>query len=370
MIFARHFLLLAGCVLLPACDHSAPFEPAPVGTTVPFDATPPARLTYNMGDDRTASWLPDGSGILYSSERLDSPDHDRCIRELPPTGGSVVRSVCEERPGYPDSTDVFESPAVSSDGHLLFLKAVSSIGLQKGPNKYLMLGTWNDPSSAKVITRIPYFASSGVTHSHVAFVNWVAPDRFAYVGQQLWYQGSTFYPDTFASGLEIVRGQLQGDSATLTVVPNTTYASALGAFGSGDSVVATFGGDSQVYKVDLATGGRTPIWDFGAAGIARDPQLVGNTLVAIVGRSVLYELEDPWGNVQRDEGGDIHIVDLSSGTDRVISYEDTLFRRPALSPDGHLLVVEASPFAPVHIGPDSDYNAQNHRPDLWMVTIP
>ena len=37
--------------------------------------------------------------------------------------------------------------------------------------------------------------------------------------------------------------------------------------------------------------------------------------------------------------------------------------------DGRFIVVEASPFAPVHVGPDSDFNAPNHRPDLWLFDL-
>lgn len=362
---------LAWLLLLAACDHGAPFTPELPVESGPFEPGVPARLTYNGADDRTASWLPDGSALIYSSEELEGPaDHDRCLRVMPSSGGTASRSICEQRPGHQDSTDVFQSPAVSPGGRLLYLRAVSRIGNQKAPRMELALATLDAPVPASVVTPVPYFASSGKTHSFVASPAWLDDNNVVYLAQYLWYQGSTFFPDTFATGLEIVHGSVSGDAATLTVVPATEEASSVAAGDQPGTVVATFGGDSKVYRVDLATGARTELWDFGAAGIARDAQVAGGKLVAIVGRSVLYQFEDAHQQfVQRDEGGDLHVVELSTGATEVFSFDETLFRRPALAPDGSRLVVEASPFAPVHVGPVSEYNALNHRGDLWLITF-
>src|SRR5262245_52479046 len=89
-------LALAGVALLAlACSHTDPFSVPPYGTTQPFDPTPPVRLTLNEGADRQASWLPDGSGIVYSTQQLGRPDADVCLAELPPTGGTQRRLVCD-----------------------------------------------------------------------------------------------------------------------------------------------------------------------------------------------------------------------------------------------------------------------------------
>jgi Tol biopolymer transport system component len=363
--------LLACAAIIAGCDHGAPFTPALPAEPGPFAPGVPARLTFNGADDRTVSWLPDGSAFIYSSEELEDPaDHDRCLLIMPSSGGTVSRSICEQRPGHQDSTDVFQSPVVSAGGRLLYLRAVSRIGNQKSPRMELALATLDEPVPAPVVTPVPYFANSGKTHSFVASPAWLDDEHFVYLAQYLWYQGSTFLPDTFATGLEIVHGSVTGDAATLTVVPATEDASSVSAGDQPGTVVATFGGDSKVYRVDLATGARSELWDFGAAGIARDAQVVGDRLVAIVGRSVLYQFEDAHQLfVQRDEGGDLHVVELSTGETEVFSSDETLFRRPALAPDGSRLVVEASPFAPVHVGPVSDYNAFNHRGDLWLITF-
>lgn len=360
----------AGAILLlAACGHEAPFAPRDFGTSGPFSTVPPVRLTYSDGDDRTPAWLPDGATVVYSSERLDLADADRCLHFLPGGGGTITRQVCARSVGQEDSTHRYEAPAVSADGRIAYLRAVSTIGLQKGPAMALMLGSLDDPTVADVVTPIPYFAPSGLTHGNVSHLQWLSPTRLVYLGENLFYEGSTFLPDTFTTGLEIMRGDLAGGAMTLSVVPGTELASSVAAGGDEDTIVFTLGGDTRVFRRSLGTGEQTVLHDFGAAGIARDVQLHGTTLVAIVGGSVLFQFEDAHGWVQRDEGGELHIVNLATGAAQVHAPAGTLFRRPALSPDGTRVVVEASPFAPVHAGPDSDFNAPNHRPDLWLFDL-
>lgn len=364
-----HRVIPACIAVLAACGHGEPFGVTDHSLDVPLSTTPPVRLTYNEGDDRTPSWLPDGSGVLYSSERLDAVDHDRCLLEMPASGGTVRRTICERAVAHEDSTDRFESPAVSAGGRIVFLRAVSTIGLQRGPVLHLMLGSAADPAAAAPVLPVPYFAPNQKTHYYLAQPHWLSDDRFVYVAQNKFYQGSSFLPDTFTTGLELVRAEVAGDAVTLSVIPGTDYASSVAPGGDEDTIVFTLGGDSKVYRQSLSTGERIVIHDFGIAGITRDVQLRGSTLVAVVGRSVLFQLEDPRGWIQRDEGGDLHVVDLGTGQGFVVSRAETLFRRPTLSPDGRHIVVEASPFAPVHVGPSSEFNATNHRPDLWLFDL-
>jgi hypothetical protein len=107
--------------LSAACSHSEPFS-NPQGTDTPFDPSPPVRLTLNMAHDGNPAWLADGSGILYSSQQLSRPDADVCLAELPPTGGSHRRLVCDI-PGERTTTDAAQSPAAGLDGRLGFLSA-------------------------------------------------------------------------------------------------------------------------------------------------------------------------------------------------------------------------------------------------------
>lgn len=357
--------------LLPAgCDHSRPFENRDPRVTGPRDSVFPIRLTYNLGDDRTATWLPDGSGILYSSERLDHPDHDRCLALLPPGGGAVQSLVCNEAPTFEDSTDVYEAPALSADGRIAYLYRVSRIGRQKQGTAELRGAQAGDPTHGQTITPLPYLAPSGRLHSSVGYIHWAGPSTLVYLGELVTYEGSTFFPDTIVSGLDVIQVELGGGAPVFRRVPGTDYASSVAPGETGDVIYYTLGGDSRVYRQFLSTGERSVAHDFGVGQIARDVQVGGGRLVAVVGRSVLFRLETANGYVQRDEGGDLHVVDLESGAEQVFSRGDVLFRRPVISPAGDRFVAEASPYAPVHAEPESEFNATNHRPDLWLFELP
>lgn len=372
MTRSRLFVFVISAALA-ACDHTRPFAPADQHTTVPLAPGSPTRITFSTGDDRTASWLPDGSAIIYSSEQLDRRDHDRCLQFLPPTGGRVIRRACNlATVALDDSTDRYEAPAVSPAGDLIYTLARSWIGLQKGPRQALVVGTLDAPfAGAREVTPIPYFASSGRTHSAVSQISWAGPGRVVYLGQMLFYEGSTFLPDTFYTGLDVVVGDVSGPTAALTAIPNTDYASGVSVDPDDpDIIYFTLGGDSRVYRQSLASGARTVLFDFGAGHIVRDPQVSGSRLVVVIDGSVLYSFEQAHGFVQRDEGGDLAIVDLESGAVETVHLEPTLFRRPSIAPGGGRFVVEASPRVPVHLQAQSDFTAINHRPDLWLFDLP
>jgi hypothetical protein len=366
----RRATMAGGLLLLAAaCEHSAPFQPVAPTPAPPFSALFPRRLTFNLGDDRTPSWLPDGSGIIYSSEREDRPDHDRCLTILPGEGGTIRTRYCRVEPVHEDSTDVMEAPAVSPDGRIFFHAAESRIGRQKLGTSTLMLGSADDPLGARVLRLLPYTAPSGRFHSSIRIPQWISRDSLVYLAELLFYEGSTFFPDTFYTGVDVVLLDLAAGTPVFNVLPGTDYASSVSLSDEPGMVYYTLGGDSRVYRRALSTGDVTVVHDFGAGNIVRDAQVRGTTLVAVVGRSVLYRFEDAHGFVQRDEGGDLAFVDLDSGGTTTFSTDSVLFRHPMISPDGSLVVVEVQPFAPVHADPDSDFNAPNHRADLWLFEL-
>jgi WD40 repeat protein len=358
--------LIAAIALLAACDHSSAFQPERPVPAPPFSSSLPRRLTFSPGDDRTPAWLPDGSGIIYSTEREDLNDHDRCLAILPPEGGTVRRRFCRADPVHADSTDLMEAAAVGPDGRIFFHQVVSWIGQQKLGASALMLGQADDPIAANRLRPLPYTATSGRIHSSVRIPQWIGPDSLVYLAEQLFYEGSSFFPDTFYTGLDVVLLDLSGTTPDFQVVPGTDYASSVAVSEEPGVIYYTLGGDSRVFRRTLATGEVTAVHDFGAGNIARDVQVRGNALVAVVGRSVLYRFEDAHGLVQRDEGGDLAFVDLGTGAASVFSTDTVLFRHPMISPDGLRVVVEVQPYAPVHADPDSEFNATNHRADLWL----
>ena len=342
--------------------HPEPIPPAP-----PFSDVLPHRLTFNLGDDRTPSWLPDGSGIIYSSEQETRPDHDRCLTVLPPEGGTIRSSYCRLDPFHDDSTDLMESPVVSPGGRIFFQQVTSRIGRQKRGPAALMVGAAGDPWSATQVGLMPYTAPNGRLHSSLRTPQWLG-DTLIYLAEQLFWEGSTFYPDTFYTGLDVVLLNLSG-APRLEVVPGTDYASSVAVSEDRLGIYYTLGGDGLIYHRVLATGVVDTVYDFGAGTVARDVQVRGNHLVAVVGGSVLFKLEDAHGYVQRDEGGNLALVDLSTGSSQVLLGDTVLFRHPTISPDGSRMVIEVQPYAPVHPGPVSDYTATNHRADLWLFGL-
>jgi WD40 repeat protein len=355
--------------LVSGCEHTPPTEPEPYPPAPPFSSRLPLRLTFNRGDDRTPSWLPDGAGIIYSTEREDRADHDRCLAVLPPDGGTIRGSFCQAHPIHDDSTDLMEAPAVAPDGRIFFHRIVSWIGQQKLGTSALMLGRVDDPVHGTPLRPLPYTAPNGRIHSSIRTPQWLGRDSVIYLAEQLFYEGSTFYPDTFYTGLDIVLLDLAATPPRFEVIPGTDYASSVGASDAGDAIYYTLGGDSRVFRRVLASGVVTTVYDFGAGNIVRDAQVRGTRLVAVVGKSVLYRFEDAHGYVQRDEGGDLAFVDLGSGASTLVAPDSVLFRHPMISPDGRRVVVEVQPFAPVHAEPVSEFNATNHRADLWLLAV-
>src|SRR3989442_13532083 len=98
-------LLIAG---LAACEHTSPFHGGSYAPTGPLGSGSPLRLTYNPGQDLTPVWLLDGSGILYSRERTDRYDRDRCVARLPAGGGVITGELCDRIPASGAPTDAHE----------------------------------------------------------------------------------------------------------------------------------------------------------------------------------------------------------------------------------------------------------------------
>src|SRR3954469_19028055 len=98
---------LRRCVLLTAmlaaCDHSTPFHSGEYGPEGPLLLGFPTRLTFNPGQDLVPNWMA-GDTIVYTAERIDRADHDRCLAFLPGGntgsggGGAVSRYNCPTIP--------------------------------------------------------------------------------------------------------------------------------------------------------------------------------------------------------------------------------------------------------------------------------
>jgi hypothetical protein len=342
----RRLALAAGAGLALACGHTDPFTTSPPTTDQPFDPAPPVRLTFNAGADRFASWLPDGSGILYSAQQVARPDHDICLAQVPPDGGSQIRLDCDFTRLGRDTTNAIESAVASPEGRLAFFKARSDIDDPRPTVASLAVASGLDPVGASEVQPVPYTLPGGRVVSGISALRWQTSGRLAYVGDLVTQR----YPcdqkfqvcalDTIRTGLTVALLDLGQIGPSPVSVPGTEFASGL-ALAGGDEILYTLSGDTRVFRQSLSTGGTGVAFDFGPAGVARDIDVVGNRLVAVVGGRVHFSVDPEFGPVQWDSGGVLHLVDLAAATDVSLDPGLRLFRRPALAPDGAAVVAEA-----------------------------
>lgn len=369
-------LALAGSAILAiACGHTDPFDAPPYGTTQPFDATPPARLTLNTGPDRSPAWLPDGSGILYSAQQLTRADGDVCLAELPPTGGTQRRLVCDlHPPEFQGGRNVVESPAGAPDGRVAFVRAYSAPEGTSPAIASLVVGSLLDPSKAAVVQALLAPPGGGpqptITHLH-----WLDPGHLAYVKSGAAYrQVCAACPfDTLVTGQSVALLDV-GPGGGAAPVPGTDFASGASPGASADELYYTLGGDTRVYRRTLSTGDVTVAYDFGAAGIARDVAVAGGRLAAIVGGRVTFGMDPTLGPTQWDSGGVVHVVDLASNSDVALEGPG-LFRQPAISPAGDRLVAEGYPliivtFEDPPTGQTLADTTVSHNGDLYLFGAP
>jgi len=310
-------LLPAVLSLALACAHTEPFAAPPYGTNQPFAPGAPTRLTFNPLIDTEATWLPDGSALLYTARRLDFPDTTGCLEFLPPTGGQATRSICPPGPAPSDSTRVLESGVVSPSGRLVFVQSARS-SLNVGWSVRRLVVTTLDPGAGwRVLRNIP-FTGSVPPHSGITQIRWLDEDHIVYRGDQYYAIIPCLIcpPIDADSGLFIVVADLRPDSGSFTVVPGTQDPTSV-AVRDSDTIVYTLRGDSVVYRRALSAGTTTVLWNFGTGHVADGVQLSGNRLVALV-------------------DGQLTAVDLAVGTTAVI--DATIYGHPALSPDGKRLV--------------------------------
>ncbi len=354
----RQLTLLAAVVPV-GCTHDGPFVPGAYAPGVPPGAGALLRLTYNAGLDLAPSWLPDGSGFFYTTERYDRPDRDRCLALLPAEGGTITRQICNRVPAADDSVDAFAAATVAPDGRLAYVRASAplDVGRPLAPRfTELVVATLTDPHRLTLLQSFPHPGPSGRGHDGVAHLRWLSDSVLVYVGQRVAYIPPCFRcpPDTIPSGLELVRLDLGGPVPVPSMLPGSDQASSVAVAG-GDTVWFTVNGDSRVFRLVLSTDSLAVLHDFGAGGIARDVQVAGNTLLAVVGGDVSFTNDPTVGPLQRDGGGPIFAVDLTTGTETQVTPTGFQFRHIALAPDGTRLVAELVTGATT---------------DLWLVEVP
>jgi hypothetical protein len=326
---------LAWCV---SCEHAQPFGAADLGPNVPFSTAFPRQLTFSVGGDLAPAWLPDGSGIIYSFQRYDRADRDRCLGILPAEGGQVVQTICH-RPTFDlDSTNSLWSPAVGPGGVLAYVRESSVPGGPAPSSRELVVASLGNPDPGRVVRTLPYTAPDGQLHATATHLCWVDAQTLVYVAEQVLYTFPPMATDTILTPIEAVRISLAGDSVTLSVLPGTTNASSVTADSAG-TIYYTILGDSRIFRFNSAGGAPAVAYDFGGLGAPTDVQVRGTVVVAVV-------------------GGQLYRADLAAGTALRIPGPGLLrLRRPALSPSRSGIAVEAAA-------------ASRGQADLWLLQAP
>ncbi len=357
-----------------ACGHEDPIAPGSGGATGPHTPGSPTRLTFGDRYESTPSWLPDGSGILHSFDRILGGQFDRCLGILPAAGGSRTLEFCALSPGSGDSVDALEGAGASPGGRLLYQWSQSD-GPRTSPNfSQLVLATLARPWEATRLTLVPYTLPGGRMHGRVARVDWLDDERAVYLGEDVIYAGfcGGCPPDTLRIGREGVLVDLRGASPALSIIPGTEDASSLAGAPGHAYLYLTYRGDSRVYRLPAAGGVPEVFHDFGVLGIARDLALGGGRLYAIVGGRVFVASDPSLGEWQEDSGGRLFVLDLDgAGAEEIPVGGQRFLRRPSPDPtggpgvavEGYEYVLFQTPLGDVDtlISPDSD---------LWRYEAP
>jgi len=349
-------LFLAG-----GCSHQDPFPSGEVPDSGPRTTTPPIQLTYSIGEDLDPAWRPDGSGLVYSFLRETPSPTDRCLGELPPGGGTRRLEKCVLSGPDIDSTDALGPVAVGPDGRAVWVDARALRGRTAPDVAAIRVGSLAAGDSGTPVRTLPYPAPSGTLHATATDLGWLTPDLLTYIGADVFYTRPCMgcKLDTVVISREAVLLDIASAPPLLQVIPNTAQVSSLFPAADGLSIYYTRAGDTRVFQQVLASGAETVVHDFGSAGIARDVNVRGSVLTAVVGGKVSYGTDPLLGPRQVDSGGVLYRVDLTDGAETPIPFALGVVRHPALAPDGGAAVVEGI-----------DTLRPPPRIDLWLFRLP
>jgi hypothetical protein len=338
---------------LVSCSHGERFAVPDYGSDVPLAPGAPLRLTYSAGPDYDASWLPDGSAVLYTSAQPWRDDDDECLAVLPPSGGQADRVLCENATVTRDSTNQWIAAAASPGGRLAYMRTSRRIGAANPLTSELFLARLDSAgglgrSHVGTFTVPEFRPFLGVSN-----LTWLGENALVYrgnfEGNLCEFPGSGCLAEFVRSGRGLVFVPAFAPALT-RALPGTAYASSVTRGANDDEIYFTLGGDSRVYRQTVSTGATAVVYDF-VGTVVRDVQVRGSRLVAITGGDYNWQGRGSDGFIQFDRGGALMVVDLGAPFPVRLTADTVFVRRPALSPDGTRVVAE-------------------WKGDLWLFTIP
>lgn len=325
-----------GLLLLAACSHSEPFSNPDQSNAGPFDATPPVRLTYNVGRDLTPAIDSAGTRVLYAYTAPENAGGDQCLAVMPLAGGTRTQ-YCPTSAGARDSTERAEEPAWLDGATVAYVRGVKSVDAL--PDRSLELGTapFANPTQFTPLQPFPFVSPSGVFEELATHLTPLGNGRLAYMAEVTLSKDcgkGCVIRDSV--GREVALVDLAGRGPPI-IVPGTDYVTGLSAGPAAGDLVYTLVADSRAF-LRTANGTVSVLCEFN--GVAREVQYRNGRLAALVGGNVTNITSDTGEPFQVDSGGRLQVFDLASGTTSMPTSEDFLVRRLSLAPDGRTVVVQ------------------------------
>lgn len=339
---ARSRLLPALLLAAWSCSHSDPFQDPDETNNGPFSPAIPVQLTYNPGLDGAPAFLPGDTLLVYSYPQSGAINENWCIGGLPVAGGTRVSDSCPRTAAALDSTERYENPVPLNDSIVVLVQSSRLKG--SGFDAITLLGTAPWRSADQLVPRqeFPFASSSGVFEISANYLSPLGGDNLAYLAlvDISACPGTESFcplPSLLRVGREIALLNLQA-TGDPSIAPGSAYATSVAPGRTPGSFVFTLPFDTKVYERG-ADGSTVTLFDFGTDSIVRDPMLVGNQMVAIVGGNVVRWTSNDGDPLQVDGGGNIVLVTLGSATVQYLT-SVPVYQRPALSANGRVIVAQ------------------------------
>lgn len=369
---------VAFTLLLLACSHGEPFGPTDHSSGDALEpGLVPLRLTYGGGQD--PAWLPDGTGFAYAYQSAEHSNGgrtpDTCLGALPASGGRRTWSICSPSVFEAETLDIYTQPAPAPDGErFAYLRGLRDPVTGSGLDS-LILGSLDSLPFGVALANDRFPGPHGQV-LNIGLLRWLDANQLVFLGAD---DGSlspcsSCDPIVVRRWRDAYRLPVSGGEAPVAI-PGTEFATSV-APGSASELFLTFGNDDRLVRHDINSGAETVVAAFGAGMAPRDADYA-NGRVALVARGVITQLTDDEGHPMQgeDQGGELQVVDVATGSITRLPSATLLFRRPRWSPDGMSLLAEGYPYQVVTIVPpdgtptfiDTVVSGQS---DLYRIQVP